>query len=373
MLDSGRILQFRRRSERVAMCFVDAKEAARAYLATPVDQRADSEVESLLSNPDVLSNLCALLKEMWETAPATAAEESGRLYSWIGKSESALRLFDERDYFLGETALIAGTAYRFIGKLDEAERWFDRAEAGFRHTINPAPLLANLSYARLAHRYVLGRYRDVLELLPSLITSFGKLGMELEASKCRFLEAKTLMVLGMSDECLPVLELLRKCPAVRGNQVLLGHVLIYSGNCYSTTGRFEEASSLYEEALPVVQGAGPSSSLAQLKWSIGDTYRSRQHLALAVEAYRGAQADFRSITMPVYVALLHLVIAETLLTSGRHREAEWEILAALPTIEEQKMVPEGFAAVALLRESVRQKKTDPNALRDLREHLQAKN
>ena len=372
MLDSGRLLQFPT-PKPVAMCLEDAKETARAYLATPVDQRADSVIGSALSNPDVLAKVCSLLKEMWETSPATAAEESGRLYAWIGESGSVLGLFDERDYFLGETALIAGTAHRFIGKFDEAERWFDRAEAGFRNTINPAPLLANLSYARLAQRYVLGRYRDVLELLPSLITSFAKLGMQLEASKCRFLEAKTLMVLGMSEACLPMLESLRECPAVRGNRSLLGHVLIYAGNCYGEAGQFEQASSLYEEALPVVGGGGPSSSLAQLKWSIGDTYRSRQHLALAVEAYRGAQADFRSITMPVYVALLHLVIAETLLTSGRHREAEWEILAALPTIEEQKMVPEGFAAVALLKESVRRRKTDPNALRDLREQLQAKN
>ncbi len=44
---------------------------------------------------------------------------------------------------------------------------------------------------------------------------------------------------------------------------------------------------------------------------------------------------------------------------------------ALPTIEEQKMVPEGFAAMALLKESVRRRKTDPNALRELREHVQA--
>ena len=372
MLDSGRLLQFPTPPKPAAMCFADAKEAARAYLATPVHQRDASMAGSVLSNPDVLSNVCGLLKEMWETSPATAADESGRLYSWIGESGSVLGLFDERDYFLGETALIAGTAHRFSGKLDEAERWYDRAEAGFRNTINPAPLLANLSYARLAQRYVLGRYRDVLELLPSLITSFGKLGMQLEASKCRFLQAKTLMVLGMSDACLPVLESLRECPAVRGNRSLLGHVLIYAGNCYGEAGQFEQASSLYEEALPVVQGGGPSSSLAQLKWSIGDTYKSRQQLAQAVEAYRGAQRDFLSITMPLFVALLHLVIAETLLTMGRHREAEWEILAAQPTIEEQQMVPAGFAAVALLKESVRRKKTDPNALRDLRAHLQTK-
>jgi hypothetical protein len=66
-------------------------------------------------------------------------------------------------------------------------------------------------------------------------------------------------------------------------------------------------------------------------------------------------------------------LAEALLEVGRAREAEWEILAALPTIEEQKMVPEGFAAIALLRESVKQRKTDPKALLELRQYLKAKN
>ena len=59
--------------------------------------------------------------------------------------------------------------------------------------------------------------------------------------------------------------------------------------------------------------------------------------------------------------------------SGSPREAEWELLAALPTINEQQMVPEGFAAVALLQESVRRRKTDPKALAELREYLQATN
>jgi hypothetical protein len=36
-----------------------------------------------------------------------------------------------------------------------------------------------------------------------------------------------------------------------------------------------------------------------------------------------------------------------------------------------KMVPEGFAAVALLRESVRRRQTDPLALQQLRAKVQA--
>ena len=41
--------------------------------------------------------------------------------------------------------------------------------------------------------------------------------------------------------------------------------------------------------------------------------------------------------------------------------------------DQEAMVPEGFTAVALLRESVRQRKTDASALHQLREYLQAKN
>ena len=71
-----------------------------------------------------------------------------------------------------------------------------------------------------------------------------------------------------------------------------------------------------------------------------------------------------------FAAYVRLFLAETLIALNCSREAEQEILAALPTIEEQKMVPEGLAAVALLKESVRRRKTDRNALRELREHLQ---
>lgn len=54
-----------------------------------------------------------------------------------------------------------------------------------------------------------------------------------------------------------------------------------------------------------------------------------------------------------------------LLESGKETEALTEIIAALPIVEEYKLVPEGVAALALLRESVRQQKVNHQALRDL--------
>jgi 5'-3' exonuclease len=75
--------------------------------------------------------------------------------------------------------------------------------------------------------------------------------------------------------------------------------------------------------------------------------------------------------MPGPVAYTRLLIAETLLEMNRDREAEWEILAALPAIDEISMIPEGLAAVALLRESVRKRNTDTSALKQLRSQLRA--
>lgn len=371
MPETARILRFPSRSTAVVVVSSrEAAEAARSYLETAVEDRS-APTSQVLSNPDILWHVCLLLRDLWETSPARVAEEASCLYAWVANPEHAFGLFDERDYFLGETALIAGTAYRFVGRLDEAERWLDRADAGFRHTVNPAPLLANVAYARLSARYVAGEYPYVLELLPSLAASFRKLRMELEAAKCRFLEAKALIQLGEVQESLPLLASLRESQEVRRDTGLLGHVLAHLGNCYGSVGQFDRAAEMYEEALPVVRESNKPAFLAELKWCIGDTYRSQNQLTKAVEAYRAAQKDYRGTGMGMYVAILSLVTAETLLSLGRLREAEWEILAALPTIEEQKMVPEGFAAVALLRESVRRRQTDPNALRELREHLQA--
>jgi hypothetical protein len=63
------------------------------------------------------------------------------------------------------------------------------------------------------------------------------------------------------------------------------------------------------------------------------------------------------------MAYLRVLLAESLLASGREREAEWELLAALPIIESQGLAAEGVAAVSLLRESVARRKTDTQALR----------
>jgi hypothetical protein len=93
--------------------------------------------------------------------------------------------------------------------------------------------------------------------------------------------------------------------------------------------------------------------------------RGKGDLPAAIEAYRSAQGSFAAIAMHADVAAVHLVLADLLLDSGQSDQAEWEIRAALPVIDEYKLVPEGFAALSLLRESLRRRQIDRQALRSL--------
>src|SRR5207249_5273869 len=134
------------------------------------------------------------------------------------------------------------SACRLLGRREEAERWLDRAEAGFRHTVNPAPLMANVAYERLALHYEMRRYERVFDLLPSLRVSFEKLNMRREVLKCRFLEAASLKDVARQDEALQHLEGLRVEPLLRDDAVLRGLVLANSGEILSAKGRHAEAA-----------------------------------------------------------------------------------------------------------------------------------
>jgi tetratricopeptide (TPR) repeat protein len=337
----------------------------------PPAERSDEDRQRFLGSPDIVLAICQVLGQQRDSAPALVAAEAADVYQWIARPTCDLGLFDERDYFLGQTALLAGIASRHLGLREEGFLWLDRAEAGFRHTMNPAPGLANVAYARLALRFEMGRYKDVLELAPSLECSFTKLGMSVEAAKCRFLVGATLKIVGEHVNALNLLSPLSDIPALHSDPALRARVLAEVGDLRQLEGQFELALAAFEEASSLVSEMELSAVQPTLKMYVGGVYKALGRTPEAIEAFRASQRDFAQLEMKPYVAYLHLVIAESLLEINRDRQAEWEILAAMPTIDEVQMVPEAIAAVTLLRESVRRQKTDFGALQQVKELLQA--
>ena len=371
MPEQARILRFPSRPS-IRRSTGDTFAAAEAYLSRDENQK-QAGTDSIFSDLDLLLAICGLLKERGNSDPAGVFAESTRIFGWLSRQEKSLGYFDERDYFLGESALLAGSACRVLGNRAETELWLDRADASFRHTINPTPSLSRVAYVRLSLRYDMRRHEEVLELLPSVALTFEKLGMYAELAKCRFLQAMSLKELGRYVEASRELESLTAGPEFQSEPAVRGMALIHLGNLKSEAGDQEEALRKYRAAQPLLEAGERHAGLADLKVMVGETLVRLGQIEAAIDAYREAVADSGRLGMVTRTAYFRIVLSEVLLGAGRAREAEWELLAALPTINEQKMVPEGFAAVALLQQSIKLRKTDPAALAELRKYLQAGN
>ena len=368
---AGRILPFRSRREPQRSSVEEARVLARSYLSTPRDDRSEERIQTVLTDADCFLALCSELKERCDAEPAVVWEEASQLYGWLKRCQGTLGLFDERDYFAGECALTAGNAARLLGKRDEAEIWFDRADAAFRHTVNPAPVLANVSYARLTLFYDRRQYDRVFDLVTSLAESFRKLEMTRERLKCDFLEAMTLKESSRQDEALTKLLTLQSDAALATEPKMEAFVVLHCGELLSSAGRHAEALQCLKQVAARESVRTQPLLAAHFKSAMAEAFRQQGLLGHAAEALQGAAEAYAAAGMATLEAYLRIVLAETLIALSRFREAEWQIAAALPTIEDQKMVPEGFAAVALLREAMRQRQANPEALQALRQHLQA--
>jgi tetratricopeptide (TPR) repeat protein len=358
---TGRLLRFRR----LPPLSQESHAAARRILQMPVAERLRRAAELKLEDPEVLLSICASLREQGESSPMTVRNEAEFLYGFLSRPERQIGLFDERSYFLGETALLAGAACRMLFHRDEARRWFDRAESAFRHTVSAVADWSRVSYQRLALKAEERQFEEVLDLVPSLVESFERLDMPEDALKTRFLQGVALM---NTDRLAEATETFRDiCEEAR--QIRSEKLLAIASNnlvqIHGLLGHSTEAISEAQETLLVFRRLNNRVGIAKLQWGIGSLLRAKGKIPAAIGAYRAALAEFAEIGMRSDVAAVHLILGDLLLEIGLETAAKVEILAALPVIEEEGMVPEGVAALTLLTESVRQKRINRQALRDL--------
>jgi tetratricopeptide (TPR) repeat protein len=361
---SARILPFRLPKQALATGAAEVEAMADDFLNSG---KFPSDAAEIL-NPDVLFAVVARLREKMNSSPGEVATQLVDLHNWMSSTEKRIGLFDERDYLLGELALIGSTVFRHLGQHNAAENWLESADSSYRHTVNPAPLLSKVAYSRLALRYDQRKYDALLHGLPSLLRSFEQLGMEQELAKARLLEIATFKELGRTQEAVQRLSALRA--TLRGDGFgLLGFVLTEIGAERARQGNHGEALEAYQEALSLLENGPDRMALGHLKGTVGESYRATGQLGPALEMFRSALREFERLEMPVRATYYRVAIADVLLAADRPREAEWELMTALPSIERLGMVPEGFAAVALLKEAVRRRQVNPATLGALREHL----
>jgi len=360
---SGALVPFPLRARRTSTH--EAYRAAESILDTPVADRLDRALELGLDDAEVLLAVCERLSSRIETTPSGVRDDAEFLFQYLIRLEGQVGHFDEKEYFLGELALIAGGASRFLFRRDDAHKWFARAEARFVLTENASANIARLAYQKLALATEERRFEEVLEGAPLWASAFQKLGLAEGALKCLFLEGNALRETGDVAGAIAVFERICREAEVAENTRLLAIGLGTLAQFLRINGDLKRAIACAQRALPLLQETQNRINLAKLRWCVGDILREQGNRAEALESYRSALQESEEIGIRGDVAAIHLVIADLLLDAGMDRQAEWEVRAALPIIDEEQMVPEGMAALGLLRESLRRRQLDRGALREL--------
>ena len=339
--------------------------AADRVLSTPVGERAARTSELRLEEPETLLAVCERIRSLLETSPIAARKEAEFLFQFVSNHTGFIGLLDEHNYFLGEAALLAGIASRMLAQREDAVRWFNRAESNFRLTVSAVADWSRLGYHRLALCLEERRFQDFFEQLPTLVDSFSKLGMADEIVKCRILQGLAEMETDELETATATFQgALSEARELR-NEKLMASCYVNLVHTHGMLGNAEEALACSREALPILERQKNRVALAQVQLGVGSLCRAKKQHSSAIQAYRSAMTEFAAIGMHADVAATHLMIADILLDLEQESAAVQEILSALPVIDEYKMVPEGMAALSLLRESLRHQKINRQALRDL--------
>jgi hypothetical protein len=338
----------------------DVLLSVRDSAGPPSSRFASSSIDS-----EQLLALSALLWKLGEAEPARAKNEAEFVYRFLATPERSIGALDERDYYLGEFALIAGGTCRILSRRDEARKWFDFAEASFVLAHNSSAHLARLGYQRLALRLEERDLDSVVQLAPHWFECFLRLDLKEEALKCRFLEAHALKEMDRLEDAKSVFRQIRGEADSRGLTRLSALASENLFQLHAFLGEVEDAMSEAKAAAAILRAIDNRVALAKLQGGLGYLHRSQGRSQESVLAFRHAQKLYAELKMYADVAAAHLVLADLLLDTNQPAQAEWEIRAALPVIDELKLVPEGIAALSLLRESVRRRQIDRQALRSL--------
>ena len=350
---------------RLNLHYEESRPAAEKALSVSLADRSVQSKELHLEDPDLLLSVCEILRSRLEADPASVRDEAEFFFNFLREPKRPIGLHDEREYFLGELGLVAAAASRLVFRIQEAKIWLQRAEASFALVQNANAHWARSAYQRLALLLEERQLDEVLALSPLWVETFEKLEMREDALKCRFLEGIVHCENGDLNKAIHLFVGICADAEKLGYSRLTAQAATNLVRYYASLGEEENALRYARKALPLQKQLQDRVGFTKLQWSIGDLLRKQGKHALALDADRQAQSEAREVGLRGDLAALHLVIADLLLEAGQDAQAEWEIRAALPIIEEERMVPERVAALSLLRESLRRRQIDRHALREL--------
>jgi tetratricopeptide (TPR) repeat protein len=343
-------------------------DSVSSFLELPLWKRSAGLCDRFLGDPAVVLALCHRLKEERNRSPLSVAREAEWALAWLDAGGDTL-MTSERSYVKGEIALSAGSAARLLGRFGDATLWIERAKNTFASCAATARLVPIAAFEELAVRHDRLEMRSVIEELPEVIAGIEKLGPSFKLLRCRYMEAEALKSLGRHREAGQRFRALLHCQLLDEDYLLHGLVLANLGEIEAANGEHQLAARYLTDALPYVEKSSTGPAIAYLKAALGEVLRERGSLGRAIESYRGAIALYAAQGMEWQVGYMRIILAESLIATGHDDEAVGELLAALPVLEREHIVPAAIAAVGLLKESLARQRVDPQVVRRLRDSL----
>ena len=146
-------------------------------------------------------------------------------------------------------------------------------------------------------------------------------------------------------------------------------MLSQSGDLQQLSGNYERALTDLSLAARLLREGRQFTALAEVNIILSGVYRAHGRLTEALELIESSRQDQVRLGMKWPEAYTRMLLAETYLAMGRPRDAEREIRAALPVLEDAGTVPDAIAGINLLREAVRRRTLDPDVIRGIRKRF----
>lgn len=355
--------------ERRTVAVVLEQESVRDFLAVPAVALSDEVGSRFLSEPPLLLAVCVRLRELMNQCPARAFQDAAAVHGWVVRHRGR-GSEEEQLYFQAELGVILGAAAKNCGRFQETMKWLDAVDQACREGSSLDCVFARSSFLRTSVAYESRNYLHVLEQIPVVAAKFEALGMENYVARCTYLKAAALKDVGRDDEALGELRRLLSRAAPGVEPWLRGLAMTVLAEIEGRHQQFELAVSSLASAWESLKEGCVPLVLAHFHAVRGELQRDHEQLEAATASYRAAVSIYLEAGMASQAAYIGIVLAETLIAAGREDEAIDEILRALPAIEELNLVREGVVAIAFLRESLRRRKADRDALMALRIQLQ---
>lgn len=329
--------------------------------------------DRFLSDPCVLLVLCARLPTLSNMNPTDSLMKAISAREHVARKGPGYLQAEERAWFLAQFEMLIAVCHKHLGRYSESEKWLELAERTCDSVLGSETVRARIEFVSRSVAYETGRFERAQMGVAQLTARFQEFGMERYVGRCTFLDGISLKDLHRFDESLCKLRAVAQISSGEVEPWLKGLSLAYAAEVLAKQGQESAAFKTLAEAWVLLKDSNVPIAIAHFHGVKGEILRDGGQLEAAIYSYRFSISFYESAQVRSHETSVRLILAETLLAAGRHRDAIEEIVTALPIIETLGLVREAVVAVALLRESLSRHEVNSEALRTLKRELQELN